>query len=125
MARHLDFSEVPLEDSEVYQGRGQGSASNRGIWQHPPLALWVREGGPLGGGCRLSPISCTGPLAMPLALSPSDRHEIDKENRVKVFFPLSAHKIIMLDLSVPLLALSCGDDGGASRNLRAGYQVEL
>ena len=75
------------------------------------------RGPPLGGGCRLSPISWIGSLVMPPALSPSDVYQIDKKD--KVFFPVPAHEILMLDPSVPLFALLCGDDVGASHSLGA------
>ena len=51
------------------------------------------------------------PLVMPLALSPPDVYEMDKKNEIKITFPSSAHKIIMLDLSV-LLFCSAELNGG-------------
>ena len=59
------------------------------------------------------------PLVMPPAVSPFGVYEIDKKNKIKVIFPLSAHKIIMLDLSMLLFALLGGDDWGPGHNSRA------
>lgn len=59
------------------------------------------------------------PLVMPPAVSPFGVYEIDKKNKIKVIFPLSAHKIILLDLSMLLFALLGGDDWGPGHNSRA------